>query len=89
MGNSPPARKLAASPLVEVRFGSAKVRSRPTRSKASRQAFAFVPVTVFQAAVATSVMALVTDEPGPVTTVSCVVVVVLLDRLFVRAPFCP
>ncbi|MNR01249.1 hypothetical protein D3C85_1170470 [compost metagenome] len=34
IGNSPPARKLAASPLTEVRFGSARVRTRPTRSKA-------------------------------------------------------
>ncbi len=36
IGYSPPARKLAVSPEMAVMFGSARVRSRPVRSNASR-----------------------------------------------------
>ena len=35
IGNSPPARKLAVSPDIETRLGSAKVRIIPSSSKAS------------------------------------------------------
>ena len=41
-GNSPPARNLALSPEMAVTFGSARVRTRPTRSKAWIMALAWL-----------------------------------------------
>ena len=41
MGNSPPTRKLAVSPLIAVRFGSASTLTRLSLASASIRAFTF------------------------------------------------
>ena len=54
-GNSPPTRKWPASPETAVRFGSARVRTRPTRSKACNMPVAWftalLPAVVWTVAV--------------------------------------